>query len=223
MSTWAALNTVNARAHALRRRGVCSSASAASSVSVGVVGDLPEDAEGAALAFADLGAEGLPLLVGGPAGGRVGVVEGSQVEGEDVAAGVAVAGGGVGRPAGRAEGAPRHLPVGGAGFDGVDQAADDAVHHVGGVHPHTTSRWRRCAARATSRRRASRSLSELVGDGDVDAGEEVGGVDLAVVVGLDAEAEQNEPAAVVVHVEGRARSRRRVRRPRSCCALRCRT
>src|SRR3954454_13168691 len=51
---------------------------------------------------------------------------------------VAVAGGGVGRPAGRAEGAPGHLPVGGAGFDRVDQAGDDAVHDVGGVHPHTT-------------------------------------------------------------------------------------
>ena len=51
---------------------------------------------GAVFAFVDLGACGLPLPVGGPFPGGVAAFEGvGGVEGEDVGAGVAVAGGGV--------------------------------------------------------------------------------------------------------------------------------
>src|SRR4051794_16271548 len=83
LSTRAALNTVNLRAQALRRRrGLLIGVVA---LVVSGVGDLPEDAEGAALAPADLGPEAGPLLVNA-----------GEVEGEDVVARVAVPGGGIG-------------------------------------------------------------------------------------------------------------------------------
>jgi hypothetical protein len=107
----------------------------AGGVVVGICGlGVPVDGDGAAFAAAHVGADAGPLLVRRPPGARIPGAVGGDGECDGVAAAVAPAGDGVGRPSGGGEVAPRHLPLGGAGFDLGDEPGDDLGHRRRRLH-----------------------------------------------------------------------------------------
>ena len=174
------------------------------------VGELPEDASVAALALADLRAEGGPLLVCGSAGGQVVAVEGGEVEGDDVSAAIAIAGGGASWPAGRADRAPRHVP--GVGAGSMPATRRPATSSTTSAAFMST----RPAADALGSGGDVAQYGQPLGDvvrvapvtywmaGAVfDPVEELGGVDRAQQSGFDAEGAQEAVAAAVVDVEAR--------------------